>query len=73
MNNVEGATGNITIPDVNTTTPSGDDVPTKAEFKITNDENKANDDKWYTINGQRINKPTQKGVYIRNRKKVVVK
>ena len=73
LNNVEGATGNITIPDVNTTTPSGDDVPTKAEFKITNDENKANDDKWYTINGQRINKPTQKGVYIRNRKKVVVK
>ena len=73
LNNVEGATGNITIPDVNTTTPSGDDVPTKAEFKITNDENKANDDKWYTIDGQRINKPTQKGVYIRNRKKVVVK
>ena len=73
LNNVEGATGNITIPDVNTTTPSGDDVPTKAEFKISNDENKANDDKWYTIDGQRINKPTQKGVYIRNRKKVVVK
>ncbi|MBE6267241.1 MAG: hypothetical protein E7102_12390 [Prevotella ruminicola] len=73
LNNVEGATGNITIPDVNTTTPSGDDVPTKAEFKITNDENKANDDKWYTIDGQRINKPTQKGLYIRNRKKVVVK
>ena len=73
LNKVEGATGNITIPDVNTTTPSGDDVPTKAEFKITNDENKANDDKWYTIDGQRINKPTQKGLYIRNRKKVVVK
>ena len=73
LNKVEGATGNITIPDVNTTTPSGDDVPTKAEFNITNDENKVNDDKWYTIDGQRINKPTQKGLYIRNRKKVVVK
>ena len=73
LNNVEGATGTITIPDVNTTTPSGDDVPTKAEFNITNDENKVNDDKWYTIDGQRINKPTQKGLYIRNRKKVVVK
>ncbi len=73
LNKVEGATGNITIPDVNTTTPSGDDVPTKAEFYITNDENKVNDDKWYTIDGQRINKPTQKGLYIRNRKKVVVK
>ena len=73
LNKVEGATGNITIPDVNTTTPSGDDVPTKAEFNIINDETKANDDKWYTIDGQRINKPNQKGLYIRNRKKVVVK
>ena len=30
-------------------------------------------DKWYTIDGRRIDKPTKKGLYIRNRKKVVVK
>lgn len=30
-------------------------------------------DKWYTIDGRPINKPSQKGIYIRNRKKVVVK
>ena len=30
-------------------------------------------DKWYTIDGRQINKPSQKGIYIRNRKKVVVK
>ena len=29
--------------------------------------------KWYTIDGRQINKPTQKGLYIRNRKKYVVK
>lgn len=28
---------------------------------------------WYNINGQRINKPTTKGVYIKNGKKVVIK
>lgn len=40
-------------------------------------ENKYNvetvNDKWYTIDGRRIDKPTQKGLYIRNRKKIVVK
>ena len=30
-------------------------------------------DKWFTIDGRRIDKPTQKGLYIRNRKKIVVK
>ena len=74
LNGVEGAKGNVTIPTVNTVSPSNDDdVPTKAEFEITNDENNVNDDKWFTIDGRRIDKPTQKGLYIRNRKKIVVK
>ena len=30
-------------------------------------------DEWYTINGQRIDKPTKKGLYIKNGKKVVIK
>lgn len=28
---------------------------------------------WYTINGQRVDKPTQKGLYIHNGRKVVIK
>lgn len=34
---------------------------------------KADGDAWYTINGQRISTPTEKGIYIHNGKKVVVK
>ena len=30
-------------------------------------------DKWYDLNGKRINEPTHKGLYIRNGKKVVIK
>ena len=36
---------------------------------ITNDR----DDQWYTLGGQRISKPTQKGLYIHNGRKVVVR
>ena len=32
-----------------------------------------NDDSWYDLNGRKVNKPTKKGVYILNGKKVVVK
>lgn len=71
---MEGAKNNVVIPSVNTVSPSeGDDVPTKVEYSTTVDENEANDNKWYTIDGRPINKPSQKGIYIRNRKKVVVK
>ena len=31
------------------------------------------DERWYTMDGRRIDKPTQKGLYIRTRKKVVIK
>lgn len=31
------------------------------------------DDRWFTIDGRQIDKPTKKGLYIHNRKKVVVK
>lgn len=33
----------------------------------------AGDDTWYNLNGQRINTPTKKGLYIKNGKKVIVK
>ena len=33
----------------------------------------ATSNKWYSIDGRQINKPTQKGLYIKNRKKYVVK
>lgn len=31
------------------------------------------DSKWYDLNGQRISKPTQKGIYILGHRKVVIK
>jgi hypothetical protein len=36
-------------------------------------ENLKSDDAWYNLNGQRIDTPTRKGLYIRNGKKVIVK
>ena len=30
-------------------------------------------DKWYTLDGRQIDKPSQKGLYIKNNKKVVIK
>jgi len=32
-----------------------------------------NDNRWYTLDGRQINKPTQKGIYIRNHKKIIIK
>ena len=47
----------------------GDDVKT-AINGIAADEEGA---EWYTISGQRIDKPTKKGLYIKNGKKVIIK
>lgn len=38
-----------------------------------NADEKAADDSWYTIDGMRIEKPSKKGLYIKNSKKVVVR
>jgi hypothetical protein len=45
------------------------DTPTSINERSLDDE----DGEWYSINGQRINKPTRKGIYIKNGKKVTVK
>jgi len=37
------------------------------------DSSSTGNDEWYTLNGQRISKPTKKGLYIHNGKKVVIK
>ena len=49
----------------------GDEVETESiqGVKVVN----TVDDRWFTIDGRQIDKPTQKGLYIHNRKKVVVK
>ena len=73
LSDVEGVDENdISIPEVITT--NGSDTPTKIDSKpvIIVTEATANG-KWYTIEGQQINKPTQKGLYIKNRKKVVIR
>lgn len=40
---------------------------------ITMDEDKAKDNRWYNLSGQRISEPKTKGIYINNGRKVVVK
>ncbi|MBO7130362.1 MAG: hypothetical protein J6W05_11405 [Prevotella sp.] len=40
---------------------------------VFNDERIMNNDKWYDLQGQRIEKPTKKGLYIHQGKKVVIK
>ena len=37
------------------------------------DEGQFTNDVWYNLNGQRIDTPTKKGLYIKNGKKVLVK
>ena len=37
------------------------------------DTDNVQDDRWYDLQGNRINKPTRKGLYIRNGKKVTIK
>lgn len=49
---------------------SGDDETTGIRLI---DEGKFSNDVWYNLNGQRIDTPTKKGLYIKNGKKVLVK
>ncbi|KWW26630.1 MAG: Uncharacterized protein AUK63_2566, partial [bacterium P3] len=51
----------------------GDDETTGI-ISTTNDTNDTNSDAWYSLDGVRLNgKPSAKGVYINNGKKVVIK
>ena len=34
---------------------------------------KVNSEEWFDLNGRKVNKPTKKGIYIQNGKKVVIK
>jgi hypothetical protein len=49
---------------------SGDDETTGIRSI---DESQFKDDIWYNLNGQRIDTPTKKGLYIKSGKKVLVK
>lgn len=50
---------------------SGDDTTSLKE--VTAEEAGTKDDVWYDLQGRRVNTPAQKGVYIRNGRKVFVK
>ena len=50
---------------------SGDDTTSLKE--VTAEETGTKDDVWYDLQGRRVNTPAQKGVYIRNGRKVFVK
>ena len=66
-NTASQASGGVILP----SKEQGDDVETVGVqgMKASN----TTDDRWFTIDGRQIDKPTQKGLYIHNRKKVVVK
>ena len=53
----------------------GEDDPTGInEIKVETDNTlEGNDDNWYDLQGRRIDKPTKAGIYIQNRKKVVIR
>lgn len=53
----------------------GEDDPTGInEVKVETDNTlESNDDNWYDLQGRRIDKPTKAGIYIQNRKKVVIR
>ena len=59
--------GNIT-PTVNSAITGIEEIQVDSETS-----NHMKNDKWYTLDGQQIDKPSQKGIYIKNEKKVVIK
>ena len=53
----------------------GEDDPTGInEIKVETDNTlEGNEDNWYDLQGRRIDKPTKAGIYIQNRKKIVIR
>ncbi len=52
----------------------GDDPTGINEIKVEKDNSlESNDDNWYDLRGRRIDKPTKAGIYIQNRKKIVIR
>ena len=43
------------------------------DTQVDNQSQSSQHNKWYTLDGRQINKPSQKGLYINNKKKVVIK
>lgn len=52
----------------------GDDPTGINEIKVETDNTlESNDDNWYDLQGRRIDQPTKAGIYIQNRKKIVIR
>jgi hypothetical protein len=43
------------------------------EIKVETTYETSGDDSWYDMQGRKIDKPTKAGIYIQNRKKIVIK
>ena len=43
------------------------------DTQVDNQSQSSQHNKWYTLDGRQINKPSQKGLYINNKKKIVIK
>lgn len=68
-NSVAKASGGTITPTVNNAITGIEDI----QVDTKSPSHSMNSDKWYTLDGRQIDKPSQKGIYIKNKKKVVIK
>ena len=67
-NSAAKASGGKITPTVNSAITGIEEIQVDSETS-----NHMKNDKWYTLDGRQIDKPSQKGIYIKNEKKVVIK
>lgn len=73
LGNVTGFPATST-PEVSLSAPDPTGIQAiEVEDAPTSDTPHADDDRWFTLSGQQITKPTQKGIYIHRGKKVIIK
>ena len=67
-NSAAKASGGKITPTVNSAITGIEEIQVDSQTS-----NHMKNDKWYTLDGRQIDKPSQKGIYIKNEKKVVIK
>lgn len=73
LGNVSGFPASST-PEVSLGAPDPTGIQAiEVEGTPTSNDPNADDDRWFTLSGQQISKPTQKGIYIHRGKKIVIK
>lgn len=73
LGNVSGFPA-LSTPEVSLGAPDPTGIQAiEVEGTPTSNDPNADDDRWFTLSGQQISKPTQKGIYIHRGKKIVIK